>query len=194
MNRINYKIGTYILVGIVVIVFIINYFVLKEVVNWQYFFDSFLKAATAISIATICFFSWLWRFRIFQKWLVLIPNLNGIWIGEIHSDWINPKTNERVASKNVKLTIKQSLFNISCSMETDEMKSTSVCSGFNIDKNNQIKQLIYTYLSTPNQNIQARSRMHNGSIIFDINESNDKMTGNYWTGRNTTGTIKINKE
>jgi len=76
------------------------------------------------------------------------------------------------------------------------MKSYSKLSGFNIDKDNQIHQLIYVYLGKPNQKIQQRSRMHNGAIIFDIDKENNKdiiLKSNYWTGRKTSGTIILRK-
>jgi len=76
------------------------------------------------------------------------------------------------------------------------MKSKNTFSGFNIDKDSQTRQLIYVYLSKPNQNIQERSRIHKGTIIFDINKENNKdiiLKGNYWTGRKTSGTITLRK-
>ena len=74
-------------------------------------------------------------------------------------------------------------------MKTDEMTSRSIAYGFILDSDNQITQLAYSYISTPLQTIQERSRIHYGSVLFDIEDK--MMTGNYWTGRKTTGIIKM---
>jgi len=71
------------------------------------------------------------------------------------------------------------------------MKSKNTFSGFNIEQDKQTCQLIYVYL-----NIQERSRIHRGTIIFDIDKENNKdiiLKGNYWTGRKTSGTITLRK-
>ena len=49
----------------------------------------------------------------------------------------------------VTLTIKQSLFKISCIIKTDESESRSKTASFSIDLDNQVEQLIYTYQNIP---------------------------------------------
>lgn len=136
------------------------------------------------------FTKWGWRFKVFRGWLVLFPDLNGTWIGNIYSDWINPETGEGVKPIPVMLTMYQSFSHISCIMHTGEMKSFSFAEGFNIDEDKQIKQIAYIYTSKPRIIINQRSLPHDGSIVFDIIESPEKkLNGRYWTERKTKGEI-----
>lgn len=149
------------------------------------------NAITIITIGTVFFIKWLWKLPVFKHWLVCIPNLNGTWVGEIQSTWVDPKSNKSPPPIKVMLTIKQSLFCISCVMQTAEMKSYSSAEGFQIDPERQINQLAYIYTSKPGQLVQHRSPSHDGAIIFDILTITKKLVGEYWTGRKTTGTIDL---
>ena len=155
--------------------------------------DFFSLAPKVISIDLIVigvFVKWGWKFKVFRSWLVPFPNVNGTWLGNIRSDWIDPKTGERVPLIPVMLTIKQSFNKLNCVMHTTEMKSTSISEGFNINIDKQVKQLSYIYTSKPRITLNKRSVPHDGAIVFDIIETpSKKMKGRYWTERNTTGEI-----
>ena len=135
----------------------------------------------------------MWKLKIFQKWLVLIPDLNGVWKGGLDSDWVNPETNEKLPTIPANLTIKQTLFKISCVLETKESSSCSLIANFVIDLDNQKSQLVYTYQNDPKQTIQDRSRIHYGTTILNIKKKNNGMLleGIYWTGRNTSGNMSF---
>jgi len=187
---INLKAALWILLIIEVIIFYCLP-VTEAVIN------SLCKTISILTLICVLFNKYLWKLKIFQGWLVKIPNLNGEWTGKIESDYIDKETGKVIDPVNVELNIRQSLLKISCVMKTEEMRSISLNSNFNVDKNNQILQLIYTYKSTPHQNIQGRSRMHHGTIIFDIDKENNKdivLRGNYWTGRKTSGNITLRKK
>ncbi len=69
------------------------------------------------------------------------------------------------------------------------MENISIVS---IDEDNQIKRLSYSYNSKPKQAVRHRSPEHFGTIVFDIVEnSNLRLDGEYWTERNTTGSIDM---
>ena len=79
-------------------------------------------------------------------------------------------------------------------MRTKEMKSTSFVSAFDIDKNQNRKRVCYSYTSIPKPEYREKSPMHNGTALLDImaNPPN-KLSGEYWTTRKTTGTIELKK-
>ena len=158
----------------------------------QDFFGLVPKVA-GIDLLLIAFFtSWGWKFGFLRGWLVRFPNLNGTWLGNIYSDWINPETGEKVPPIPVMLTINQSFSHISCMMHTSEMRSFSYSEGFNIDQEKQIKQIAYIYTSKPRISLNNRSLPHDGAIAFDIiEEPNYKLKGRYWTERKTTGEIEL---
>jgi len=150
------------------------------------------KVVTIDILAIGLFSAYLWKWKIFKGWLVPFPNLNGTWKGEIQTTWIDPQTNERPAPTPAIISVKQSFFKISCVMRTAEMTSRSVISDFVLDKDNQVKRLIYSYDSNPLQTVREKSPQHCGTMVFDIIEKPKmKLEGEYWTGRKTTGNIEV---
>ena len=138
------------------------------------------------------FVKWGWRLKIFQGWLVPFPDLNGTWQGTIKSTWIDPATNKVSGPISVLLTIKQSFLGLSCVMKTPEMVSHSFAEDFRIDDEKQIKQMVYSYMSKPTVSISEKSAIHEGSVIFDIlGKPVNKLSGQYWTSRKTTGVIEL---
>jgi hypothetical protein len=145
---------------------------------------------TLDTILIVLFIKWIWRLKYLQGRLVLIPDLNGAWEGTIQSNWINPETHEAPKPIPVILNVKQTLTHISCVMRTAEMTSYSIAQAFNIDKDNQIRQLAYVYTSKPSLSVANRSNQHDGAIIFDIiGNPARKLKGQYWTARKSTGDI-----
>lgn len=139
------------------------------------------------------FAKWGWKHKIFKGWLVPFPDLNGSWFGYIHSDWVNPETGKKIDPVPTMLVIKQTFFNISCVMQTQEMKSTSYSEGFDVEPERQIKQLSFLYTSKPSLTVADRSHTHDGAAVFEIIEKPDmKLNGRYWTERKTIGEIKLN--
>ncbi len=138
------------------------------------------------------FAKWGWKCKVFQGWLVPFPNLNGTWQGTIQTTWVDPKTSKTPDSIPVLLTIKQSFLRLNCVMRTAEMTSYSYAEDFRIDNEKQIKQVVYSYMSKPVVILTERSAMHEGTIIFDIvGNPINKLSGQYWTSRKTTGVIEV---
>lgn len=153
-----------------------------------------IPQAVTIQMAMFAIFTtWCWKWKIFRGWLVPFPNLNGTWVGEIHSSWIDPETEEKIAPIPTMLTIKQSLLNISCVMHTGEMKSSSILEEFRIDDDRQTKTLSYVYSSKPRSSVRHRSPQHDGTAVLEVIPSPNgmKLIGEYWTGRGTSGEIHL---
>jgi hypothetical protein len=147
--------------------------------------------ATADGIVYFIFTAWLWRWNLFQGWLVPFPDLNGTWQGYIQTNWKDPE-GKRPGPIPTILTIKQSFNRISCVMRTEEMESHSYLEGFCIDKDAQIRRLCYSYTSNPKTSLRERSTPHDGSILFNIiGTPVNKLDGEYWTQRQTTGRVKL---
>lgn len=192
MKNVNTNHLIYALVAISILAFLgLAYFQpdKKELKDYIFFIP------TIVTVNTVFYFlfsRYLWKFRIFRGWLVNVPNLNGTWKGEIHSNWKNPETGATPPPIPVILTINQSLFCISCVMRTKEMKSRDFISGFRVDEETQIKELSYSYDSSPIREVRHRSPKHCGTIVFNIIEDTKlRLEGEYWTERLTTGTIKL---
>ena len=153
--------------------------------------DFLRTTSAAISITTIIvtiFVSWAWKYRIFRGWLVPVPNLNGDWEGCIKYNYAGKET-----SHKIKVHIKQTFTSIIVKLETKESKSKNFCGSFNIDKNRGEKQLIYSYINEPDVKYRDRSPLHYGTTKLDISQDNKTMEGEYWTNRNSGGTISLRK-
>lgn len=149
-------------------------------------------------VAIVVFVKWLWRWKWLHRRLgpfgplLPSPDLNGTWLGEIRSDWVDERTGEKIPPIPGMLTVRQSFFHISCVMQTEEMRSDSYAEGFLIDDERQIRQLAYSYQSRPRSSVRKRSTPHDGTTVFDVIESFDrKLKGRYWTERKTTGEMKF---
>lgn len=147
--------------------------------------------ATADGIAYFIFTTWFWRWKPLQGWLIPFPDLNGSWQGYIQTSW---KDSEGHMPNPIPviLTIKQRFSQMSCVMRTVEMESHSYLEGFSIDKDAQVRKFCYSYTSRPRSSIRGRSTPHDGSILFNIIGSPvKKLNGEYWTQRQTTGTVEL---
>lgn len=191
MNNIVLRNSIYILMGISsVIWFGLAWGKGLDLSKAQDFFGLMPKVVSIDLLVIAIFAKWGWKIPLFRGWLVPFPDLNGTWTGNIHSDWVNQETKEKVPPIPVMLTINQNFSHISCLMHTSEMKSYSIAEGFTVTPEKQIKQLSYIYTSKPRVSVSQRSLPHDGSIIFDIIESpKRKLIGKYWTDRKTTGEI-----
>jgi len=193
MKNINLRNFIYVLVGFSAFVwFAIGYFSGLNLSNAVDFFGLIPKVVTIDLVMITIFIKWGWKLRIFKGWLVPFPNLNGTWLGELHSNWVNPETGETTPAIPVMLTIRQNFSNISCLMQTKEMRSHSISEGFIIDEDRQFKQLSYLYTCKPRNKFSNRSLPHDGALVFNIIEATSKkLDGKYWTERRTYGEIQL---
>ena len=150
--------------------------------------------STTISINLIIwllFIKWMWKWKIFYHWLVPFPNLSGKWSGTIKSNWEGGNSEPIPTS----VTITQTFFNIQVRINTEESRSYSIGASFDIDKDRGFQQLFYSYLNTPKSGVRDRSQIHYGSTLLNFEGSKvNKMEGEYWTSRETTGEIELIKD
>lgn len=171
------------------IILIALYFI--DILLFNDFLDEWGIVSTSVTITTllvIFFVTFAWRWRLFHGWLVPFPNLNGKWVGKLKSSYRGT-----LISRKVEVQIKQTFLYVVVSFTSKESKSNNFCASFNIDKNRNIKQLIYSYFNEPDSNIRDRSPLHYGTTKFDISEDNMSMSGEYWTTRCTHGSIKLDR-
>lgn len=141
------------------------------------------------SVLVVVFINFAWKWNIFKGWLVPFPNLNGCWNGFIKSSYKNA-----CSEIPIKVKIKQTFLHIQVGFQSEESKSNSIVAAFNIDKDRGIVQLCYSYQNDPKATLQEKSPIHYGSVILDIDEDNNSMSGQYWTTRNTTGEMYLEKQ
>lgn len=183
------------------------FYIIPFVVSWMLIIQ-FAGIATILSIDTIkkipdavmytgifyiLFSKYIWKLKIFHKWLVPYPNLQGTWTGVLKSTWINPKTNRSVDPIPVQFCIRQDFENIHISMYTKESSSFSQAARFILESDDTIS-LSYTYSNKPQATVRDRSEIHDGAAYLRIIKSETlRLEGEYWTSRKTTGDISIQK-
>jgi SMODS-associating 2TM, beta-strand rich effector domain len=193
MKNIKIKNSIYCIVGLSILTFYI--LILVQKIPCLTFLETLKLIPTVVSIDLVfvaLFIKIIWKWRIFRTWLVTFPNMNGTWKGSIHSTWIDPSVQRTPSDIPAILTIRQTFPRISCVMRTAEMTSRSIAADFIIDEDNQLKRLTYIYDCAPMATKRDRSAQHLGTMIFDITEKPEmKISGEYWTGRKTTGIIDM---
>jgi hypothetical protein len=157
--------------------------------------EAIKKLPLVVTIQTIIwmlFTQWGWKLNIFQSWLIVEPIIEGTWKGTLQTTWGDPETNKPADPIPVVISIKQSFYNISCSMYTEESPSYSYSAKICNDETTDVKRFIYTYTNKPKASVRHRSEFHDGTAnLTIIGGSKNKMEGDYWTTRKTTGDIKL---
>jgi hypothetical protein len=196
VSNLNKKLFTWLLVGISVLVWVALACV-RSVASTD--LTGLLKLFPMV-VAVDCmviglFVKWFWKWHMLYPWLVPFPNLNGIWSGEIRSSYKDPTTCETRPAFGATLSVRQTFVEISCAMETAEMRSFSALCGFDLNSDKQQRQLAYIYCSRPKLSIADRSPMHDGAVVFDImGDPPTKLSGRYWTTRGSTGNIELTRQ
>jgi hypothetical protein len=193
MVRHNVRIFAFAILGLAFIIYGII-FLFTQNLNSIDFNKAISHVSTTISINIVIwmiFIAWMWKWKIFYPWLVPFPNLSGEWTGTIKSNW-KEKTLDPIP---IRLTIRQTFFNIQVKIKTAESRSYSVSSSFDIDFDRGFQQLFYSYLNTPKSGVRERSEIHYGSTVLNFEGFTvRKMEGEYWTDRETTGEIEVIKK
>jgi SMODS-associating 2TM, beta-strand rich effector domain len=159
-------------------------------INWEAL-KKLPDVVTISVIISLVFTKWLWRFQIFKGWLVRFPDLEGTWEGDLQSTWVNPETKKGIPSLRMMLVIRQSFSSISCTMFTKESESYSRAAQLAIDDSGSIS-LSYNYTNRSKVTIRDRSPIHDGAAHLKIvTVPNRMLEGEYWTGRCTTGQMKL---
>jgi hypothetical protein len=153
---------------------------------------SHISTAISINIGIwLIFIKWAWKWKIFYPWLVPFPNLSGEWVGTIKSNWKEKKL-EPIPTE---VSIHQTFFNTQIKVKTGESRSHSIGANFDIDKDRGCQQIFYSYMNTPKSSVRDRSEIHYGSTRLDFEGYNiQKMEGEYWTSRQTTGEIFLKRK
>lgn len=193
MVKHNIRIFAFAILGLAFIVYA-TIFLLTQNLDSIDFHKAITHVSTTISINIILwmiFIAWAWKLKIFYPWLVPFPNLSGDWEGTIKSNW-KEKELEPIP---IEVSITQNFFNVQVRIKTKESRSYSIGASFDIDNERGFQQLFYTYLNTPKAGVRERSEIHYGSTILNLDGFKvTKMDGEYWTDRETTGEITLNKK
>ena len=152
-------------------------------------------AFTIFSILLFVFINWAWKLSIFKNWLVLIPNIAGVWIGTIKYQQKKPLNDILQISKRIIMIINQSLLELSIIVKTKEMESLSFIGGFDINKEQGRKRICYSYTSKARILERENNPIHDGTALLNIEgDPPVRLYGEYWTSRRTIGIMRLKKK
>lgn len=132
----------------------------------------------------------LWKKSILSKIkLVKTPNLNGQWLGFIESSFDN-----FTSKKDVRVTIIQTWTKICIKLQSEQSRSKSEVCGIVIEENREAT-LVYSYISEPISKAPQTMNIHKGTMIFTLNQKQNELHGEYYTGRSRSnyGTISLKR-
>lgn len=174
-----------------VITFLISFFIIGDS---KFSISQVSLPVTVVVIFHFAFVNWLWKLPIFKKWLVKAPNLHGTWEGETVSNWINPETGQKVNPIPTTIFIRQKFDSINVEMRTGQSESESCVAEISIDEKNENCSLWYSYRNEAKKENRDGNPIHFGTTRFSIYSHPElELEGEYWTSRETTGTIKIKR-
>lgn len=136
----------------------------------------------------------LWRKRWLQGWLVSRPDLRGTWLVKLQSDWKGPD-GKRVAEIRCFIGVTQTLSNLEMHLMTPESESWFIADAICPSPNGLGYQVVGVYSNRPHVHLRGdRSEIHRGALVLDTHGPAwrpDAVSGEYWTDRNTAGTMSL---
>ncbi len=131
---------------------------------------------------------YVWRLGLLRKLkLILLPDLNGTWVGEVKSsyDWDG-------SAHSVSAVIMQRWSKVVIRLETKNSRSRSISASLRTtDLTNP--ELSYQYINEPKSNAPGTMAMHRGTATLELIGS--RLEGDYYTGRGRgeVGTVTLSR-
>jgi len=193
MESVKKEVLIYMSVGLMLVIWVavLRFTGTPMSINWEAV-KKLPDVVTIYVILSFVFTQWLWRWRVFQGWLVRIPDLQGTWDGEFQSTWINPETKQGIPPRRMILVIRQTFSSITCTMFTKESQSDSRAAKIERDKESKAVTISYNYTNRSKATIRHRSPIHDGAAhLRAVTLPSRMLEGEYWTGRCTTGQMTL---
>ncbi|MFZ3218279.1 MAG: hypothetical protein WA192_19690 [Candidatus Acidiferrales bacterium] len=160
-------------------------------INWEAI-TKLPDVVTIFVVLSVIFTKWLWRLPVFRGWLVTVPYIQGTWHGDLQSTWVNPKTGAEIPPLKMILVVRQTFSTMSCTLFTKESESFSRAAQIAFEKETGLVTVSYNYTNRSKADIRHRSPIHDGAAHLRVVRVPTRMLeGEYWTGRCTTGKIKL---
>lgn len=184
-NKISIRVGAYVLIAF----FALGSWVTSGALD----LGPFKYLSASVFLATLLFTAWdLWLWR--TPWCQTIPavpvSLRGTWKGTLESSWID-SNGKKIDPKDAFLVVRQSSTLVNAALLTNESKSSSSLAA--VITSEGTSAFHYMFFNKPKMKHEGVSRMHHGSTTMDISgKPARRVTGRYWTDRDTRGELDFN--
>lgn len=194
INNDNYRQFTYFILILVGLSFAVVYLITTHLKQYQINVPFYIELPSVPGVYAFLFYvfdRYLWKYPIFKSLgIVVADDLNGKWQGIVKSSYDNFK-------KDVKaeLVIEQTATRIKICGTFDQSKSVSVHENFSRSEIDNKVALFYFFRNEPKYDAVETMVIHEGSAKLIHDESNDTLTGYYYSGRdrNNHGTIELKR-
>lgn len=183
------KLPVKIVVGLAACTWALVLFVQGAPVN-PAFFRPMSIVVGLVSTTLAVFDRWGWRWPVLRR-LVGQPDLEGTWIGEIRSAWVNPLTGLQIGPIRAALVIRQTFTTLTVTLYTKESQSVTTAASLLEEPDGRFA-VTGIYRNDPRLSVQGRSRPHFGGLRLQaVGTGEDRLVGSYWTDRCTSGEMEF---
>jgi hypothetical protein len=146
---------------------------------------------TVVMYTVLAFDLWLWKLPFLHGWFVKRPVIDGIWKVDIRSNWENPATGAAIPPVEGFMAVRQTFSTLSMRLITAE--STSELVGTEIVCSaDGLYCISGVYRNEPRFQVRDRSPIHYGAVWLKVIDTPpQKVTGHYWTDRESAGEIEL---
>lgn len=159
--------------------------------GWS-FFKPFTIVVAVIAAALAAYDRFLWKLPVFSA-AHDVPNLNGTWLGDRSTLWKDPKTGIVPPDAKSVLVVRQTFTSITVIGFTDESTSVSAAAGIAREADGGRLVVNYVYRNDPNLPKRPVSPPHYGAARLAIGGNKDVLSGDYWTDRDSKGTVTFKR-
>lgn len=148
---------------------------------------------SALVVVGLLFEHWLWYKKI-VNWFLDIPDLRGTWKCEMRSNYRDETTHEPISPIDCYVSATQSFSYLQFHVMTPESQSWLIASDIRKSSKGTGYQVVGVYTNQPGTHVREYSEIHMGALWLETHGSNwrpDSMTGEYWTDRDTKGSITM---
>jgi len=134
-----------------------------------------------------------WRIPSLHPWLIAVPDVRGIWEGKLTTQWVDPKSGNRLDPIQAYLVVRQTYSRINIRVLTAESSSMLLAGQFSREADGEVV-LTGTYRNTPRLEHRKRSPIHYGGLLLRIPSRAARprrLRGQYWTDRQTLGELSF---
>lgn len=157
-------------------------------ISWLRYFSIVMGAL--LLLLTI-FDLYLWRLAIFRSWFVKRPLVDGTWKAQLQSTWVDPKTGQVKPAIDAFMVVRQTFSRMSLRLLTAESQSELLGAEV-VRADDGSYRIIGVYRNEPKLGVRERSPIHYGGLVLQVIGSPPvRLTGHYWTDRDTKGEIAL---
>lgn len=151
-----------------------------------------VSVVTGVLLVLLSIFDlYLWRLAIFRSWFVKRPLVDGTWKVQLQSNWIDPRSGQVMPPIDAFMVVRQTFSRMSLRLLTAESQSELLGAEV-IRADDGSYRIIGVYRNEPRLGVRERSPIHYGGLVLQVIGSPPvRLTGHYWTDRDTKGEIAL---